>query len=315
MRRILTILVSLMAVAVSVATLLGLLGAHWWFFDLFSHFRVQYFVILCVCTAVLLAFRFKLASAVFAVFLVINLALVLPLFIGTNQCEGQTLHSFSALLMNVYTANTDFQATLNLVVELDPDMVVLEEVNAAWVGQLGQLKEAYPHSLVQEREDNFGIGVLSKFPLRGAEILHLGSAGVPTVKAEVELGSTVLTVIGTHPLPPVRSRYWRSRNEQLSGLSSLVQSVTSPVVVLGDLNTSPWSPHFQRLLNETNLQSAFTGRGFHPTWPTWNPVFYIPLDHCLHSPDVCVLRAQVARAVASDHLPVYVVLGLPAGLN
>ncbi len=90
----------------------------------------------------------------------------------------------------------------------------------------------------------------------------------------------------------------------------IVQGITGPVAVLGDLNTSSWSPHYQNLLNQTGLQSAFVGRGFHPTWPTWNPVFFITLDHCLHTPDVCVLEAQVARAVGSDHLPVFVVLGL-----
>ena len=69
--------------------------------------------------------------------------------------------------------------------------------------------------------------------------------------------------------------------------------------ILGDLNVSPWSPHFGGLLRES-------GRGVQATWPTNLAPMRIPIDHCLVSPDVSVVGRRVGPDVGSDHFPIVV---------
>ena len=57
----------------STSTILGFFGDFWWFFDLFSHFRVQLFSGLVVTTLCVLARRNYITSGFFAAFGLVNL--------------------------------------------------------------------------------------------------------------------------------------------------------------------------------------------------------------------------------------------------
>lgn len=89
-------------------------------------------------------------------------------------------------------------------------------------------------------------------------------------------------------------------------LPRYVHRAASPVLLLGDLNVSPWSPYFRRLLRESGLRDSSQGRGVRPTWPTFNPLMLIPIDHCLYSPGIAIVNRQTGPHVGSDHFPVIV---------
>jgi endonuclease/exonuclease/phosphatase (EEP) superfamily protein YafD len=81
--------------------------------------------------------------------------------------------------------------------------------------------------------------------------------------------------------------------------------------VLGDLNVSPWSWHFRRLVRESGLRDSMRGWGVQPSWPTFNPLLRIPLDHALHSPGIRIADRQTGRRVGSDHYPLVIDFLLP----
>ena len=73
---------------VCAATLLGFAGRLWWFFDLFSHFRVQYLLSLSlVVLLTLLGRRFR-ASGVFGLFVAANLACILPYYLSVDSTDA-----------------------------------------------------------------------------------------------------------------------------------------------------------------------------------------------------------------------------------
>jgi endonuclease/exonuclease/phosphatase (EEP) superfamily protein YafD len=92
----------------------------------------------------------------------------------------------------------------------------------------------------------------------------------------------------------------------LASLTPLVQRLGAPVLLLGDLNASPWSYPFRRLLEGSGLRDGSLGRGFQPTWPTGLWPLLIPLDHSLHSAGIGIQDRIVGPAVGSDHYPVIV---------
>jgi len=63
---------------VSFFTLTGFFGRIWWFFELTSHFRIQYFAVLLFFTIITVIGKRKKQTAVAAVFGLINFALVIP---------------------------------------------------------------------------------------------------------------------------------------------------------------------------------------------------------------------------------------------
>ena len=82
-----------------------------------------------------------------------------------------------------------------------------------------------------------------------------------------------------------------------------MRHIDGPLVLAGDLNTSPWSNAFRKLRAVAGLAPAST---LMPTWPAW-PVALpqVALDHIFVSPELAVAAAGTGPAVGSDHLPVW----------
>ena len=60
---------------------------------------------------------------------------------------------------------------------------------------------------------------------------------------------------------------------------------------------------------EGGLINSQRGFGVQATWPVAGGFApRIPLDHCLHSPDLATVDRRMGPAVGSDHLPLVVVL-------
>jgi endonuclease/exonuclease/phosphatase (EEP) superfamily protein YafD len=88
-------------------------------------------------------------------------------------------------------------------------------------------------------------------------------------------------------------------------LPELVHQQNAPVLLAGDLNTTPWSPYFQTLEKESGLKNSMKGFGFQPSW-AGNAFLKIPLDHFLHSPEIVIHNRMIGPDVGSDHLPVII---------
>jgi endonuclease/exonuclease/phosphatase (EEP) superfamily protein YafD len=292
-------------------TVAGFFGKHQWLLDLTAHFRVQYSIILALVAAPLGCLRRHKAALVFTVFLLPNLVLVLPYGFGRRTDSAPAGRTLRVLSLNVHTQNDRYDLVKAYVSGIDPDVILLAEVNARWLQGLADLRVAFPHVVQHPRDDNFGIALFSKLPFKAAQVVTAGEAAVPSLLAELDVGGRTFTVLGTHPLPPVGREYARLRNEQLAALPGLLAARSGPAVIVGDLNTTPWSYYFQRLLQDTGFGDSARGHGIQPTWPA--SVFWlrIPIDHCLVSRDLHVLNRQVGPFVGSDHLPLAVELRLP----
>lgn len=287
------------------ATLFGFLGRLSWFLDLFSHFRVQYLIGLAALGILLLVGRRRRIAVTFLVFAFINLLLVAPLYFGSKGTTLEGAPALRAMLLNVNTRLGDAERVRSVIVSVDPDILVLEEINSRWMADLAWLTNSHPYYLAQPREDNFGIGLFSKLPLAESKVTYIGDAEVPSILATVSAGPTNLSIVATHPLPPGGRNYSRWRNEQLDLLPDYIQS-SSPVLLLGDLNVTPWNHHFRRLLKRTGLKDSSQGFGIQPTWPNYSPLLRIPIDHCLHSSSISIVDRQIGEDVSSDHYPLIV---------
>jgi endonuclease/exonuclease/phosphatase (EEP) superfamily protein YafD len=299
-------MISAAGATAAVATVFGFCGRLGWLFDLFSHFRVQYCLGLLGAALLLFISRQRKVAACYGVFALANLVVILPLYIDDRVETANHESVLRAMLINVNTESGNPALVAKTLSESSPQILVLEEINSRWLIELDEALRAFPHSCVSPREDNFGIGLFCKFPLSDATVVEIGEAQVPSIIATVKIGTTTLRVVATHPPPPAGRRYSRWRNSQLAMIPDHIPHDGSATLVLGDLNVSPWSHHFKQLLMRTGLRDSSKGRGVQPTWPAGNPVLSIPIDHCLHSDEVKILRKHVGPNVGSDHYPVIV---------
>lgn len=288
----------------------GFLGTSHRLLELTSHFKPQYLAAACLCLIVFaLARRWRWAAAA-ALVVALNAAFVAPYYFPAPRAEAVRRTRVKLLLANVNAANADYQKLIDLARATAPDVLVVQEATEGWARAFEVLRPDFPHAHVVARPDTFGIAVYSRLPLGDVRTVDLGGAKIPAVTATVETAETRLSLVTAHVYPPLAGMF-EGRNEQLAQLAALANASARPVVLVGDLNVSPWSPYFATLARETGLRDARLGFGVLPTWPTYRRVMSVPIDHCLVSAEVTVVSAATGAGIGSDHLPLVVTLEVP----
>jgi endonuclease/exonuclease/phosphatase (EEP) superfamily protein YafD len=302
--------VSLLAlVALWSALLAGSLGGWLWWLDLFSHFRLQYAAGFAALTLLALSLRWWRHAAAGGLALLWIGFSIAPYYVAPKSAQGGTT-SVRLLSYNVWSGNPQKAAVLELIRTHRPDVVALYEITPAWAWVLRELSAEYPHQLVRARPDNFGIALLSRWPLVEPREVSFVETELPSLVAEIRPGGVSMQLIATHPPPPVSARHAAIRDAQVTAIADqVINSGRTDVVVMGDLNATPWSRAFRPLL-AAGLRDARRGFGLGPTWATDKPWLAVPIDHVLIGDALETVDYTVLPATGSDHRPLLVTLQL-----
>ena len=289
---------------VSIVSFFGSLNPY---LELLSHARHVYFLLFILTTISFIILRQKIMTLISACFLLIHACFVVPYYFPVDKTVHPQRTKISFLQLNVQGGlNSSFDTTLKLIHKTDPDVVVLTEVTATWVEQLNKKLKSYPFRIAEPRFG--GVALYSRTRLFEPEIKYFDKIKRPRIVTHIKIDKVPIRVIFAHPVIPLK--YEDLRNQELEILAKEVIGFNGPVVLLGDLNTTPWSIYFQKLLNDTCLIDSEIGFGIHPTWSSrWlTPVF--PIDHFLVSKHFKVIDRKVLPGIKSDHLPVWAVCQL-----
>ena len=297
-------------------SLTGSLGEWHWSLDLTAHFKRQYlFVgILTFVCGWLWGDRYWHKGCwrngligISVLCITLNLAEIAPWYLPQpvappSAVQLRLLHS------NVLVRNQQYDRVVTLVKEAKPDIAVFQEVNAGWLKALEAIRDQLPYTYAEPNAVGFGNAIYSTLPLEQPSVKYLGQKNVSSIVARVKKGGKTVTLLTTHPPPPIREALFQSRNQLLAAIALYARSQTSPVILVGDFNVSLWSPYYKRLEADSGLRNSRTGFGVLPSWSprSWVPLLAIPIDHCLVSSELVVLKTQTERNVGSDHLPLLV---------
>lgn len=273
--------------------------------ELFSHFRLQYAAILAF-GSIYYGFRRKyVLSGVCLLLTATNAAFVLPVYFRGKGPEpsGTAIRIVSA---NVQLSNRDYDRVLSFLHESGADIIAIYEIDREWWDKLDELSPEYPFRFKAKGWGQFGIAVFSRLEVKDAEYFFCGGIGLPSIRLTFAIDGVDWTFIATHLAPPPTAERAEWRNRELAGLSEIIAALDGPAVLVGDLNITPYSPYFGDFLRNSGLRDSRNGFGIQPTWPTFNPLFYIPIDHCLVSDSVAVRDRKTGPRIGSDHLPVIV---------
>jgi endonuclease/exonuclease/phosphatase (EEP) superfamily protein YafD len=305
---------SALAVGLPTVSLLALAAPRWWWADLFVHFRLQYLA-LAVALA-LAAVPWRRASWLLAAALtvVLNFASVRAQF---QQAPAQLAFAAPQLAVPVRIAaanllylNSRHEAALRWARESDADVLVFVEVDARWRAALRALNEHYPYEHLQTVRPRDDILVLSRVPITAAGTAVDRGSGLAVL--DVHGRGAAWRLVAVHASWPLGPGASRRRARDLEAVAAAARAASVPVVVIGDFNVTPFSPHFAALLAGARLRDAAAGHGWQPTWPTFLPPLGIRIDHALVSAGIQVNSLRRGWLEGSDHRPIIVDLALPA---
>ena len=288
---------------VSAFTIAGFAGEYHWFLDLFSHFRLQYFAILTILSVIFTFLRRYSMATFLLVFTALNYYVISPyVWTSTPEATSET-RGYRLLVSNVLSTNDSVDTLLTFINETSPDIVLLMEIDQNGKLLFEELRAAYPHQVVRARQDNYGIGIYSRYPIANSQIMAAGNVSVPVLNLDFDLEGQRLSFYGIHAIVPVSSQRAEHQRRQFESIADQITKNTAPVVVAGDLNTTQWSVRFRNLLSEAKLHDPSRYYSILTTWPVHFIPLSIPIDHFLHSDNIVVTRRIRGPAFGSDHYP------------
>lgn len=303
------------AILCFVMTVFSFLDPIWWFFGLSSHFKMQYGLFLIFFLPFLLFKKKYLYLGPVIILIVINLYPVLSLFLPN---EKKTLpesanQEFTAMLLNVEARNDKYQQAVDVIKEINPDVLILEEFTDDWLNGTGELKKIFPYSFGAPEPDCSGNMLFSKYPLDNPKIEPSGPYARPTIVVTANIKGKKVNIVGTHPMPPIGEERSRMRDQHLLEVADILADLKGKTVFMGDINSTPYSDIFKRVLKKSGLENSMQGFGPQLSWPAWKGYlspFLIPIDHCFTSKDVLVLDRTIGPYAGSDHYPLILKLGI-----
>lgn len=230
----------------------------------------------------------------------------LPLADNDPSAAGLKIYSWNTWYLN---QNTD--EILDQVRSSDADVIALIELSNSQYDALQSLNDDYPFHLAHPEGSARGIGIWSRVPGTKLRAFDLADQGMMAIEADVPTSTVhnAYRVLAVHTRSPDFHQRTLDRNKQLVALGEWSKQSDTPSVIVGDLNITPWSPPFTRLLTAGRLSDSRHYRGHFGSWPSPLGSLSIPIDHALTTRGTQVVFRSVGdESGNSDHRPITVVV-------
>jgi endonuclease/exonuclease/phosphatase (EEP) superfamily protein YafD len=74
------------------------------------------------------------------------------------------------------------------------------------------------------------------------------------LSADVKFQGKIISLILAHPTVPIKQESFINRNKQLAAIGEYAAQVKNPLIVVGDLNTTMWSPFYKNMVKTGNCE-------------------------------------------------------------
>lgn len=296
-----------LAIALAVVALAGLGAPLWWGLELLTHFALQQLVLALLVAATCADLREWRWAAVALAPVALGSRAIAPAFVPMEvpTALGRPLRVMS---FNMHGGTDNAHEVASFVAASECDVVVLLEVRSGMEEALQG--SGYRVAASELRMDNFGVALLTRVPDLEADLVRMPDGDVPAVQATLTWDGDTWHLLGVHTWPPLGGHLARVRNDGLRFAATWARG-EGRRVVLGDLNVTPYSPHFDTLLAEGRLVDSRRGHGIQSSWPQWPWLLtwaQVPIDHVLHDQGTATLSRRVGPSLGSDHRSVIATL-------
>jgi len=217
---------------------------------------------------------------------------------------------------NIHGCASGIQGVIEQLQRLHPDLVCLQEAEAAPAADnirqpqaiaeaLGMRQYSAGSKLPNGREQRMAI--LLRGDIDKPEPLEAGTGRIYGVTGLIRLNSTEIRVVCLHLTGSYRTEIRHllktsaARSREAQHLAALVQSWSSPTIVVGDFNSAPGMVDHDAIARR--LRAAPTTR---PTYPSDRPL--LAIDHVYVPSPMRIESLSTQPTTVSDHLPLIAVI-------
>ena len=301
-------------------TLLPFVKKEYWIFRVCDYPRLQKLV-LSSTAVLLLAFyipKQDFLLNILLVLMVLNSAYLLYLIIPFTKiarvqvlsAENEILEDgISLMTSNVLQDNKNYKGCLAEIERVNPDVVLLLEIDDTWNFQMKSLEEVFPYTIKVPLNNKYGMSLYSKLKLEKTEVHYMVESDIPSIHTQIILKSgQCIQLFAVHPKPPVPNENPSSkeRDKELLLVADLAKASKIPVIVMGDLNDVAWSYTTELFLKMSGLLDPRRGRGFFNTFNAHHSFLRFPLDHAFISTDWKLKQIARLQNFDSDHFPIFI---------
>lgn len=222
-----------------------------------------------------------------------------------HAMHSSTLRVF---LLNVHYQNRAHDKVIALVRRSAPDIALFTEASDHWVEPLSTLQDILPYSYPTETFQEKSIRLFSRYPLQNPQVRYFGDFSRPNILTSIDYNGQTILLVGVHFVAPITNPRLQLRNLELDELGQYLEKTHTAAIVLGDLNTTMWSPEYHKLVAKTGLINSRHGFGIMPSWLSPLPFLTAPIDHIFVKGGVGIAHLERLPAVGSDHLPLLALL-------
>jgi endonuclease/exonuclease/phosphatase family metal-dependent hydrolase len=218
-------------------------------------------------------------------------------------------------IVSIYSANIhkDNRWLSRLIKDINnkrPDIILLLEVRPRHVDKLRYILGKYKYKIIDPKMYKTGIGLifLSKYPVKSFNITNISESGNGIIRSVLDVKGKQVVYYGVH-LPRISmDRSFKFKQRIFIKLASIIAEESLPLIVTGDFNSTPYSPIFKKLIDISKLK--YPDYEWNPTWPSFFPPLWIPIDHVLVKHDAQIHELTKGGFIFSDHFPIFAKISL-----
>jgi endonuclease/exonuclease/phosphatase (EEP) superfamily protein YafD len=263
---------------------------------------------LAAVAAVALAFALRCrAPAVVAGLAALALAaVVLPRQFGDGTVSAEGEQTLRVLAANVHVGGASPAGFMQLVDELHPDVVTIEEFTPQFRRELAAagIGSRLGYHVLDPEPQAQGTAIYSRYPLRR---LPTADFFFKMARAEASLpGGRRVRIVAVHPIPPRHSSWTGEWEEVLSTLPSAGEG--TPWILSGDFNATWDQSPFRDLVGRGYRDAGeVAGKGLEATFPAGGGLLPPPItiDHILADERFGIVEYEVEPLPDSDHHAIF----------
>lgn len=206
------------------------------------------------------------------------------------------LDRIAVMSHNVHSETSDPSAVASQIMEVSPDVVLLQEAGAEFLAEVRDvLGDAYPYA------ESVGFQTtLSRLPL--SNTWHTGTATGGSLVTTVDARVANVTVANVHASAPVLAERRVNQRQELQEMLDWREE-RDVDLLMGDFNASSAQPVFRDLITDGYVDAhSEEGCGFGLTWsPAGAGPGILSLDHALVAGEFNVGSFVVLDYASSDH--------------
>jgi endonuclease/exonuclease/phosphatase (EEP) superfamily protein YafD len=317
---------AVLSIGLFACSLVGRLLGRFYFFELFSHFTIQYqwlsygFIGLWLLYWLIYRKEVKPALPLLAIASLISTAYLnqtswIPgdydSVIPSAKGDVRVVHA------NVLYSRSEYATTVAMLKQQRSDLYVLQEMTPDKIRLVtAQVAAEFPYWFASRSKQQVwtlvGSRTAFQIDLRLVRKLHI-------ISLTTQVRGRAVALVTVHPHTPLIPSWFRERNAQLAYAAHKTRYNARPTILIGDFNISPFSPIYEELFKPDGGRMKTGQKGMliaarqtktQPTWPSFLPPMMIPIDHAFVNSGFTLLSFRTLYQDGSDHRAIVVDLKL-----